>query len=193
MIPLPPPFRPATPADAHELAELVFMAGEGMPLHVWAALAVPGQDPWDIGRARQAEKAAEGQIVVADVEGRAVAGLTGYVIGPEPEEITDDIPALFRPLIELENLAPNTWYVNVLATYPEHRGKGFGKSLLDIAEEIARAEGQTAMSLIVSAENDTARRLYARQGYREIATRPCDPGDWQTETTEWVLIGKPLG
>ncbi|OWU83374.1 GCN5 family acetyltransferase [Oceanicola sp. 22II-s10i] len=182
----------ATTRDAAELAELVFFAGEGLPLHVWTGLALPGQDPWDIGRARQAEKAGAGEIVVADFGEGAVAGLTGYVIGPEPEPVTDDIPALFRPLIELENLAPDSWYVNVLASYPEHRGKGLGKRLLGIAERIARSEGQNRMSLVVSAQNDGAMRLYAREGYVETARLPCDPGDWVTDTREWVLMIKPL-
>jgi hypothetical protein len=38
------------------------------------------------------------------------------------------MPAMFVPLQELENLAPGTWYVNVLAAYPEHRSQGHGTS-----------------------------------------------------------------
>ena len=41
---------------------------------------------------------------------------------------------MFVPLQELENLAPGTWYVNVLAAYPEHRGQGYGTALLAVAE-----------------------------------------------------------
>ena len=55
-----------------------------------------------------------------------MASLTGYVIGPDPEPIGADFPALFRPLQELENQALDSWYVNVLACYPEHRGEGPG-------------------------------------------------------------------
>ena len=77
MIPLQQPFRVANEADAHELADLVNFAGEGLPLHVWGGLAQDGQDPWDVGRARQAEKAGEGQIVVVDFGNGADASLTG--------------------------------------------------------------------------------------------------------------------
>ena len=80
------PFRIATTADAKELAELVNFAGEGLPLHVWTGMAGDGQDPWEIGRARQAEKAEGGQIFVADFGEGAVAGLTGYPIGNSPTE-----------------------------------------------------------------------------------------------------------
>ncbi|MDU8912797.1 N-acetyltransferase [Aestuariicoccus sp. MJ-SS9] len=190
MIPLDAPFRPATEADAPQLAELVNFAGEGLPLHLWQGLAKAGEDPWQIGRARQADKARDGQIVVVDTGGGAIAGLTGYVIGPEP--IGADVPALFRPLQELENEAPDTWYVNVVACYPAHRGQGHGSRLLSLADRIAQAEGMERMSVIVAGDNMGARRLYERHGYGETARRACIRDGWQTATEEWVLLTKPL-
>ncbi len=105
VIELEPPLRLATEADAPQLAELLNFAGEGMPLHLLAGLADEGQDGWDSGRSRQAEKARDGKIVVVDFGDGAIASLTGYAIGPEPEPIGEDLPALFRPLQELENSA----------------------------------------------------------------------------------------
>ena len=43
--------------------------------------------------------------------------------------------AMFVPLQELENLAPGTWYVNVLAVRPEFRGLGLKR---DAPEERAQ-------------------------------------------------------
>ncbi len=192
MIALEPPMRLATEADAAELAELVNFAGEGLPLYIWAGLAKNGQDPWAVGRARQAEKAREGQIVVADSGNGAVASLTGYAIGAEPVEIGEDFPALFRPLQELENQALQSWYVNVLACYPDSRGQGIGSALLDLADEISGADGLHRMSVIVASNNLGARRLYERKGYRELATAPCVKEGWDTETENWVLLGKSL-
>jgi len=111
MIPLQKPFRVANEADAHELADLVNITGEGLPLHIWQGLTQEGQDPWDVGRARQAEKASKGQIVVVDIGNHAVANLTGYTIGAEPEPVGEDISTLLRPLQELENQASESWYV----------------------------------------------------------------------------------
>ncbi|MDP5217122.1 GNAT family N-acetyltransferase [Ruegeria sp. 2205SS24-7] len=192
MIPLEKPLRLANAADAHALADLVNFAGEGLPLHVWTGLAQDDEDPWAIGRARQAEKAREGQVVVVDFGSGAVAGLTGYGIGSEPEEIGADFPALFRPLQELENQALESWYVNVLACYPENRGQGLGSQLLDLAEDIARADGYKRMSVIVADENVGARRLYERKGYSELAKAACANDGWETETENWVLLGKSL-
>ncbi|MGI3187111.1 GNAT family N-acetyltransferase [Nioella aestuarii] len=186
------PLRLARDTDAAQLAELVNFAGEGLPLHVWTGLASDGQDPWDVGRMRQAEKARQGKIVVVDYGDGVVAGLTGYEIGNEPEPIGEDFLALFRPLQELENLALQSWYVNVLASYPEHRGKGIGSRLLDLADDIGRSCGLSRMSVIVASNNTGARRLYERHGYDEVASRPCVKEDWDTDTEHWVLLMKEL-
>lgn len=192
MIDLKPPFRIANKTDDKELAELVNFAGEGMPLYIWQSMAADGEDPWELGRARQLNKVQDGQIVVADTGSGAVASLTGYVIGASPEPIGADFPAHFRPLQELENLAPNSWYVNVLACYPEQRSKGLGTQMLALAEEIAQASGLNRMSVIVADNNTGARRLYERQGYRETATRPCVKNGWKTLIDNWVLLMKKL-
>ncbi len=188
-----PPIRIARASDAPELAAFVNYAGEGLPLHLWTGMAGPGGDPWEIGRARQAKKAGEGQIFVVDMGQGAVAGLTGYAIGPSPDPVPDDMPPIFRPLQELENLAAPSWYVNVLATDPAWRGRGLGGLLLETAEQVARELGETRMSIIVADTNDGARRLYERHGYREAARRPCVREGWQTDIAEWVLLLKDLG
>ncbi|MEM9096004.1 MAG: N-acetyltransferase, partial [Pseudomonadota bacterium] len=99
-------------------------------------------------------------------------------------------PDIVRPLIELENLAPNTWYVNVLATLPDHRGKGWGRKLLDVAEKIAAAQDLKDMSIIVADTNEDAWRLYTRVGYQEAARRPIVKTGWVSSGREWVLLIK---
>lgn len=192
MIELEPPLRLANESDAKQLADLVNYAGEGLPHYVWTGLAADGEDPWAVGRARQAEKAREGQVVVVDFGRGAVASLTGYKIGSEPVAIGEDFPALFRPLQELENKALESWYVNVLACYPDYRAQGLGSRLLDLADEIARAESLHRMSVIVASNNHGARRLYERKGYEELATAPCVKEGWETDTENWVLLVKSL-
>jgi ribosomal protein S18 acetylase RimI-like enzyme len=192
MVPLAPPLRLARPEDGPVLAEFINMAGEGLPLAVWQGMAGPGEDPWAIGAARQARRAEGGQIVVVDEGAGAIAGLTGYAIRAV-EAIGDDMPAAFRPLQELENLAVGTWYVNALAVLSGHRGKGYGSRLLRLAEEIAEEEELTALSLIVAEDNAGARRLYAREGYEETARRPVNaaPG-WTPATETWILMLRRL-
>ncbi|HEY5641696.1 MAG TPA: GNAT family N-acetyltransferase, partial [Woeseiaceae bacterium] len=40
------------PDDARAMAELINIAGEGLPVYLWAKIAEPGQSPWEVGRQR---------------------------------------------------------------------------------------------------------------------------------------------
>jgi ribosomal protein S18 acetylase RimI-like enzyme len=95
---------------------------------------------------------------------------------------------VFRPLQALENRALGTWYVNVLATYPEFRRRGVARQLL------AEAERQAAgadLSLIVADRNAGARRLYEAFGFRAAAEEPVVAEDWESESEAWVLMLRP--
>jgi ribosomal protein S18 acetylase RimI-like enzyme len=195
MMALRPPFRQATPADAAVLAELVNYAGEGLPLYLWEKTAGSGETAWDVGRKRAARE--EGSFsyrnaVVIEHDGRCAGTLIGYAIAAEPEPIGGDMPPMFVPLQELENLAPSTWYVNVLAVLPQARNKKLGSQLLDLADETGRSLGLSGMSVIVSDTNAGARRLYERHGYRVAGTRTKVKEGWQNDGKEWVLLTKEL-
>jgi ribosomal protein S18 acetylase RimI-like enzyme len=194
MIQLTPPLRRATPDDAQALAELVDFASEGLALYLWGKIAGPGGDPWAVGRERaQRETGAFSyrNAVVLEREGSVTAGLIGYPLPDRPEPIADSMPPMFVPLQELENLAPGTWYVNVLAAYPAQRSQGLGTALLTVADKLAAAADRQGLSIIVSDANIGARRLYERTGYAEVATRPKVKNGWQNPGKDWVLLVKP--
>jgi ribosomal protein S18 acetylase RimI-like enzyme len=194
MIDLEPPFRRATPEDAAAMAELVNFAGDNLPVYLWSKMAEPGQSAWEFGRLRaQREEGAftyRNTVIVEAKDGRIAGCLLGYPLPEQPEPIPSDLPPMFVALQELENLAPGTWYVNVLALYPEFRGHGLGTSLLEIADRIAADLGSSGLSIIVSDGNPGARRLYERCGYREAARRPMVKEDWQGSGSNWVLMVK---
>jgi ribosomal protein S18 acetylase RimI-like enzyme len=196
MIELIPPFRRAEAKDARALAELVNFAGEGLPLYLWERLKQPGQTAWDVGVERaQRDKGGFSyrNAVVAEIDGECVACLIGYPQPERPEPIDyAATPPIFVPLQELENLAPNSWYVNVLAAYAKHRGQGLGTKLLAIADELADAVGMSRLSLIVADTNESARRLYHRRGYREAGARPMVKESWENDGRNWVLLTKTL-
>jgi len=197
MIDLPAPYRQATKADAPALADLVDFAGEGLPAYLWARMAEPGESVRDVGiRRAQREEGAFSyrNAIVGDADSvggeGAIAALIGYAEPDAPEPIDADTPPMFVPLQELENLTPSTWYINVLATYPEHRNRGHGARLIAIAEQIARASNLKGMSLIVSDANHGAIRLYERLGYHRAATRPMVKEEWKNPGQNWVLLVK---
>jgi ribosomal protein S18 acetylase RimI-like enzyme len=192
---LDPSLRPALIEDAPILAELVNHAGDGLPLYLWSKMAEPGESAWDVGRRRAARP--EGgfsyrNATVIEHGGDCAGCLIGYEIPDRPEPIGNDLPAMFVPLQELENLAPGTWYVNVLAVRPQFRGLGLGTRLLDFADQTGRRLGKRGMSVIVSDANPGARRLYGRCGYRETSARAMVKDDWQNEGRNWVLLTKAL-
>ena len=189
------PHRQASRDDAAELAELVNMAGEGMPVYLWQQLASYGQSAWDVGRERARRE--EGgfsfrNTIVREENGRAVASLVGYPLADSPEPVDSDTPPMFVPLLELENLAPGSWYVNVLATYPDYRGRGYGSQLLGIAEQLAAACECRGLSIIVSDANAGAQRLYERSGYRALASRPKVKEGWDGPGENWILMVRDL-
>jgi ribosomal protein S18 acetylase RimI-like enzyme len=187
--------RPGTIEDATILAELINYAGEGLPLYLWGTMAEPGETAWQVGRRRAAREQGSfsyRNATIIDHEGECAGCLMGYEIPERPEPIGDDMPAMFVPMQELENLAPGTWYVNVLAVRPQFRGLGLGTRLLAFADETGRCLGKREMSIIVSNANRGARRLYERSGYREVASRPMVKENWQGEGRNWVLLTKSL-
>lgn len=181
--------RPAVPEDADLLARVIDMAGEGLPSHLWAGMAAPGEDPWEVGRAR-ARRDTGGfswrNAVVAEVAGRPAGAVVTYLTGAAPERPGPDTPAMFVPLMELEALAPETRYINALAVLPEARRQGVAQALM-----AAAAPGPRGLSLIVSDSNAGARALYARLGFAEVARRPVVPEGWQTAARDWVLMLRP--
>jgi ribosomal protein S18 acetylase RimI-like enzyme len=193
MVQLAPPFRQSTPDDAQALAELVVFASEGLALYLWSKTAGPGGNAWAVGceRARRDEGSFSYRNgVVLERDGRIAAGVIGYPLPDRPRPIADTMSPMFVPLQELENLAPGTWYVNVLAAYPEERGRGHGTALLALAEDLAAEAGSRGLSIIVSDSNGGARRLYERVGYREVARRRKVKEGWQNPGSEWVLLVK---
>jgi ribosomal protein S18 acetylase RimI-like enzyme len=186
-------FRAATVDDASVLAELINYAGEGLPLYLWSRMAEPGEGAWDVGRHRAARE--EGSFsyrnaTIIEHDGQCAGCLIGYEIPDKPEPIPDDMPAMFVPLQELENLAPGTWYINVLAVRPQFRNQGLGTKLMALAEEKAQRLGKRGMSVIVSDANLGARRIYTRLGYNEMARRLMLKENWEHGGENWILLTK---
>ncbi len=196
MMSFPEGYRPARLDDVVAMTELVNMAGEGLPEYLWSGMAAEGQSPWLVGQGRAARE--EGgfsyrNTVVCEISGCVVASLVGYPLDDvSPPVDYSAIPEMFVPLQQLEDLASGTWYVNVLAVYPAFRGRGIGAALLSLAEVMAANTAKVGLSIIVADTNVGARRLYERQGYRELARRPMVKQAWSHPGNEWVLLVKSL-
>ena len=81
----------------------------------------------------------------------------------------------------------SAFYVDALATDPDHRRRGGARALLAEAEREARQLGLSAVALDTTIANQPARTLYASVGYEEVAYRPPSRG-----LPGFVAMVKPL-
>lgn len=187
--------RRAGPDDAGFMVWAANAAADGLPLHLWTGLARPGEDPWAVGRARAARpdgafSYANGWI--AERAGRPAGCLIGYPLPDRPEPVANDMPAILRPVQELENAVPGSWYVNILAVDPAARRQGVARRLLDQADACAQATGQSVVSLIVVDSNAAGRTFYDACGFAQTARRPMVKDGWAGEGEAWLLMTKAL-
>ena len=191
-----PTIRAASLADAAAMAVLVDIAGEGVPNRLWLEMAESGRSALELGRERARRE--EGgfsyrHTIVAMVDDEIAACLIGYLLD-DPYDLTglDNLPEPFRPLVRLEAKAPGTWYVNVIATFPEYRNQGLGARLLEVADDQTREAGASASSIIVGSWNEGAARLYSRCGYRAVAREPAILPEAYPQTGDWLLMTRSL-
>lgn len=188
--------RAARKSDAAAMAALVDIAGEGLPSYFWSLMREPGQSVFEVGRARAARETGAFSFrngTVAEIDGEVAALLVDYALD-DPYELGDmsDVPEFIRPLVRLEAQAPGSWYVNVLAAFPEFRGKGFGGRLLAASETRGRERSHGRMSIIVAGENAGAVKLYKRTGYVERVREPVIEFPGCPHGGDWVLMTKEL-
>jgi ribosomal protein S18 acetylase RimI-like enzyme len=194
-----PLIRPAERRDAAAIVILGDIAGYGLPIWLWANSAERGanESALAFGRRRVLREDTAfsyRNAHVAEIDGEVVGVLLGYRQPNVPDSsIPEDVPAFIRPLLQLEALAPATWYVNVLSVFEEFRGRGIGLMLLDRAEHLAAESDAKGLSLIVEDDNAAAIGLYERAGFRITASCPfvgfpgCAPAE------RWLLMVKGLG
>lgn len=165
---------PATEDDSAHIAELIDIAGEGLPRAIWESYAPPGTDPFMFG----AEQAAlgSGNFSWRNVNViRNQHGVTGMVLAyrlPDSPPDFSGLHPLELPLVKLEALVPGSFYINALAVYPASQGKGYGRHLLHHTHKRCKTAGYKQTALIVFSNNTRARRLYESMAYETQASEP---------------------
>ncbi|WP_110588969.1 GNAT family N-acetyltransferase [Microbacterium suaedae] len=66
---------------------------------------------------------------------------------------------------------PTSWWVWDVVVEPEHRGKGYGRAAMQLAETYAQAGGARTLGLSVFGFNATARALYDSLGYETTSVK----------------------
>jgi ribosomal protein S18 acetylase RimI-like enzyme len=188
-------FRPATRDDCYTIAELFGIASGGVAKYVWRTLApeYPDLTLLEIGARRYARE--EGAFsyrncTVAQLGREVIGMLHAYPVQPEQEgETGEPLDSVLEPYARLE--VPSSYYVSGIAVFPEHRGEGLGRRMLEMAKEKARQGGYGEVSLLVFEQNEGAVELYRRNGFRVVDRALVVPHESIRYTGEVLLMTAP--
>lgn len=184
--------RPAELDDCLAIAELAQLAGDGIPGIFWAESQLAGETLEQAGARSAASEHANFSYRNAHLAcvGDETAGmLLGYRLPAATDNIErpDDFPDFIRPMIELEQRVPESYYINMLAAYPRFQGRGIGTRLMCESDAFAQASGATLISILVFGHNVGARRLYRRLGFEDTERLPM-PESPTTPAGEILLM-----
>ena len=188
--------RPATKADATEIALLVNIATHGGIGIGWAHAdgIDEAYDPAEMGRLEMLKDDEFGwrNVTMATTDDGEIAGmLLGYLEPEQKRQVPANTMAFMVPILELEYEAVSTWFISMLGVHIGWRGKGVGSALLDVAESKQAQSHARGLSLIVEDVNSDARRLYERRGFAVRDQRPM--GRYPTGDApgkNWLLMVK---
>lgn len=188
--------RDAKKEEAEQLAWLINLAGEGIPEYLWKQMAAEGESAMEIGIRRVSSEEIAFSYSKARVcidQGNILGMVVAYCLpDPYPIDVADDYPEIVRPLVQLEARAPGSWYINAVATYPEHQGRGVASRLIADSLERGIRQGCKRASLIVASENGQAKRLYEHLGFNSVASRPVIPYPGCLHGGDWLLMTRSI-
>lgn len=169
--------RPAVAQDAEALAPLALLAMSGVTDYLLADV-VPGLSTVEIVAAQLADAQhplSFRSCKVAELDGGVVGIMQAHTFDEAIPPLDLPIPAhrfaVYAPAEAME--APGSYYIDALAVGEPFRGRGIGRKLLLEAVADAAQRGHRTLSLHVFAENLSAVRLYAANGFRIVDRRPA--------------------
>lgn len=66
---------------------------------------------------------------------------------------------------------PDEWYLDSISVRSDQQGKGVGVKLLNAIPEFAKSQGANKVGLSVDDANPRAKKLYLRQGFKEVGRK----------------------
>ena len=174
--------RRATEADIPDLARLFIMAADGIVDALYHGLVpnVPTEKLFEWRFSQVGSVKSYQHCWIAQRGPRAIGMVHAYPIdglaaAPTDPRLTADRLAVLAPIAALDEEARGSYYINVVAVYPDCRGGGIGNRLLARAMSDAKQQGFSEASLVVFEQNSRAVALYQRLGFEVVARRPVVP------------------
>ena len=167
-------YGPAEKKDCGALAEFINMASDGVVEFMFHDL-VPGASPVQIVAHSLKDDSTphcyKSAIVARfgdEVVGMALSYPSDY------HHISDEMRSFF-PADRLAHLSDffasrveNSWYLDTLGVFENHRRQGIAEKLISLTREKAVENGYNALGLIVFAGNELAIPVYKRNGFEIV-------------------------
>lgn len=167
-------YRPGRKHDCRELAELISLSSGGVVDYLYHDV-FPGRSP-----VRIITKTLEDNVYPLTYKNAIVAGhgigIAGMALSfPSSFHGINPVLASRLPPAQLDHMqdfyrarVEGSWYVDALGVYGRFRGRGIGKSLMELTEKRAIEAGYRVVSLIVFADNTPAINLYLSLGFQVV-------------------------
>lgn len=193
--------RNAVAADASTLAEVAMMAGHGIMTMLYEGL-VPGktvvQALIDRRILNPKSHSALHHWRIAESDDRAFLGAVNcfpqsVLMAAEPDPLlVEDRVLPVAELGELENLAVDSYYINLIAVFPQHRRSGAGRALVAEAERLARQARMTKLSLCTYEADASLMSFYDSLGFTVRERRSIRANPFFPSSGNWVLLTRDL-
>lgn len=189
--------RPAEPEDIPDLAQLLIIGAQGLIDAIYHDL-IPGLPINKIVEKRfhyVGTAASYENCWVAEQEGRVIGKIHAFPADELGSDLVDPlVPEERYVLLEpFETLyTPGSYYIDVVAVYPEFRGQGVGSRLMSFAASQAKAGGFKELNLVVTEQNIRAVQLYQRIGFKIANRSPIVEHELIHYSGDWVLMTCPV-
>ena len=113
--------------------------------------------------------------LVEEIDGEIAGAVFGYPANKEKiidlplenylrsQGISDDIKMFIDP-----EAFPGEWYLDSIAVDEKVRGQGIGSKMLTVVDRVSSHEGEEVIVLNVDKVNPNAKRLYLRDGFKDV-------------------------
>ena len=193
--------RAAQDKDAPALAELAIMAAHGVMNLLYEGL-IPGHSVAEAIIERRLRNPASfcalrHWCVAEDAQGQVLGGLNSLPNVELAKSVSDPAigPDRLEPLTKLFELDPflaDTYYVNMIAVFPQHRRSGAGRALMLKAERLARQSGLRAIGLTTFEADAGLIVFYSKLGFTIRERRSIPPHPMFEFSGNWVLMIRDL-
>ena len=193
--------RRAKADEALACARLLMIASHGMAEAVFRDL-VPGQSTERTIADRRIGPGGRTSSythwwVAEDGYGGVAGGMNAYPLDGSLQPAREDLLTaerirVLRPMIELDAEAFGTFFINIVAVFPEHRHAGIARLLIALAVEEARRSGLPAVSLTTFEDDVRLVSYYLGIGFTVAAARPIVAHECLESHGNLVLMTLPV-